>query len=317
MRDYAIVAFCPQPLVARCVKTIQKIAAGSIAVGVLVFAGKMLAAKVSGSTALFSDALEALVNVASSALALYALVIGAKPADEVHNYGHAKAELLSAVATGAMILLAALLIFHRAVLALWHPQGLAALESGLGLGLALNAGAGVVNAGWGLVLRHYGRKGRSPALLADAQHLFSDVLTSLGIVVALLVADWLHMPRLDPVIALVIAAQIAVMGWHTVMRSISGLLDEAPPPAITERIHQLVRERASGAIEAHDLRIRQAGHASFLEFHLVVPGEMTVNESHAICDRIEAALKAEMDGVIITIHVEPPEKAKHKGVLVP
>ena len=168
-----------------------------------------------------------------------------------------------------------------------------------------------------MVLRHYGRKDRSPALLADAQHLFSDVLTSLGIVIALLAADWLRMPRLDPIIALAIAAQIAVMGWHTVMRSISGLLDEAPPPAITERIHNLVRERASGAIEAHDLRIRQAGHASFLEFHLVVPGEMTVNESHAICDRIEAALKAEMDGVIITIHVEPPEKAKHEGVLVP
>ena len=105
-------------------KPILKIAAGSIAVGVLVFAGKMLAAKVSGSTALFSDALEALVNVASSALALYALVIGAKPADEVHNYGHAKAELLSAVATGAMILLAALLIFHRAVLRPVAPAGL-------------------------------------------------------------------------------------------------------------------------------------------------------------------------------------------------
>ncbi len=298
-------------------KPILKIAAGSIAVGVLVFAGKMLAAKVSGSTALFSDALEALVNVASSALALYALVIGAKPADEVHNYGHAKAELLSAIATGAMILLAALLIFHRAVLALWHPQGLAALEGGLGLGLALNAGAGAVNAGWAMVLRHYGKKDRSPALLADAEHLLSDVLTSVGIVIALLAAAWAHLPRLDPIIALAIAAQIAVMGWHTVMRSISGLLDEAPPPAITERIHNLVRERASGAIEAHDLRIRQAGHASFLEFHLVVPGEMTVNESHAICDRIEAALKAEMDGVIITIHVEPPEKAKHEGVLVP
>jgi cation diffusion facilitator family transporter len=299
------------------VKPIQKIAAGSIAVGALVFAGKMLAAKVSGSTALFSDALEALVNVASSALALYALIIGAKPADEEHNYGHAKAELLSAIATGAMILLAAFLIFHRAILALWHPEGLAALEGGLGLGIVLNAGAGGVNAAWGLVLRLVGRKERSPALLADAQHLFSDVLTSLGIVIALLVADWLRMPRLDPLIALGIAAQIAVMGWHTVMRSISGLLDEAPPHAITERIHQLVREHASGAIQAHDMRIRQAGPASFLEFHLVVPGAMTVHEAHDICDRIEAALKAEMEGVIVTIHVEPPEKAKKEGALLP
>lgn len=298
-------------------KPIQKIAAVSIAVGGLVFAGKMLAAKVSGSTALFSDALEALVNVASSALALYALVIGAKPADERHNYGHAKAELLSAIATGAMILLAALLIFHRAILALWHPEGLAALEGGLGLGILLNAGAGGVNAVWGLVLRHIGRKERSPALRADAEHLFSDVLTSIGIVLALLLVAWLRMPRLDPLIALVIAVQIAVMGWHTVMRSISGLLDEAPPSDVTERIHQVVREHADGAIQAHDMRIRQAGAASFLEFHLVVPEDMTVKEAHAICDRIETALKAEMHGVIITIHVEPPEKAKREGVLVP
>jgi cation diffusion facilitator family transporter len=299
------------------VKPIQKIAAGSIAVGCLVFAGKMLAAEFSGSTALFSDALEALVNVASSVLALYALIIGAKPADEEHNYGHAKAELLSAIATGAMILLAAMLIFHRAALALWHPEGLEALGSGLGLGLALNAGAGGVNAIWGLVLRHFGRRDRSPALVADAQHLFSDVLTSAGIIAALLLADWLRMPRLDPIIALATAGQIAVMGWHTVMRSISGLLDEAPPLAITERIHQLVREHAGGAIEAHDLRIRQAGSSSFLEFHLVVPGEMTVDDAHAICDRIEEALKTEMQGAIITIHVEPPERAKKEGVLVP
>jgi len=312
-----VVAFCRQALVARRVKPIRKIAAGSIAVGVLVFAGKMLAAKVSGSTALFSDALEALVNVAASGLALYALIIGAKPADDEHHYGHAKAELLSAITTGALILLAAVLIFHRAVLALWHPEQLATLEGGLGLGLALNAAAGVVNAVWAAVLRRYGKQARSPALLADSQHLFSDVLTSIGIVAALLVVDWLRMPRLDPVIALLIAGQIAVMGWHTVKRSISGLLDEAPPPAVTERIHALVREYASGAIEAHDLRIRQAGPASFLEFHLVVPGEMTVNESHAICDRIEAALKQEMHGAIITIHVEPPEKAKNDGVLVP
>jgi len=106
------------------------------------------------------------------------------------------------------------------------------------------------------------------------------------------------------------------MGGVTVIRSLSGLLDEAPPPAITARIQELVRDHATGALEAHDLRMRQAGPASFLEFHLVVPGEMTVAAAHEICDRVEAALKAEMAGVVITIHVEPEMKAKHKGVLV-
>ena len=298
-------------------RPVLKFALGSIGVGILVLAGKMAAAQVSGSTALFSDALEALVNVASSGLALYALILGAKPADDQHNYGHAKAELLSAVATGAMILIAALLIFQHATGELFHPHPLASLAGGLGLGLGLNALAGGVNALWGLALLRAGRHGRSPALIADAQHLFSDALTSAGIIVALLGASLTRLPILDPIIALAIAAQIAVMGGKTVMRSLSGLLDEAPPPAMTERIHHLVRTHASGAIEAHDLRIRQAGHASFLEFHLVVPGDMSVYDSHEICDRIEAALKAEMPGVVITIHVEPPHKAKHEGVLQP
>ena len=298
-------------------KPVLKIAAGSIVAGVLIFGCKMVAAKISGSTALFSDALEALVNVASSGLALYALIIAGKPADNEHNYGHGKAELLSAIATGAMILLAAMLIFQRAIDAFQHPHALAPLAGGLGAGLALNALGGGFNGLWAAVLFYAGKRGRSPALIADAEHLLSDVMTTGGILIALFAAGWFHLPVLDPVIALLIAAQIAYMGSKTVMRSISGLLDEAPPPDVTERIHGLVRQHATGAIEAHDLRMRQAGPASFLEFHLVVPGEMSVNESHEICDRIEAALKQEMDGAVITIHVEPEIKAKRIGALVP
>jgi len=298
------------------VKSTLKFAIFSIAVALAVFGCKMLAARLSGSTALFSDALESLVNVAASSLALYALNLSAKPADTEHTYGHAKVELLSAVATGAMILIAAVLIFQRAISVFLHPVPLAPLSHGLGAGLALNALSGAVNAAWAVTLRIVGRRGRSPALLADSQHLFSDVLTTIGIVVALLGAAILHLPLLDPLIALAIALQIAVMGGLTVLRSLSGLLDEAPPPAMTARIQALVRSHATGALEAHDLRIRQAGPASFLEFHLVVPGEMTVNAAHQICDRIEAALKAEMEGVVITIHVEPEMKAKKQGILV-
>jgi len=298
------------------VKSTLKFACCSIAVAFAVFGCKLLGARVSGSTALFSDALESLVNVAASSLALYALIVSVKPADREHPYGHAKVELLSAVATGAMILIAAVLIFQRAVNVLMHPIALAPLSHGLGGGLMLNGASGVVNGIWALVLRRVGRRGRSPALLADSQHLVSDVLTTLGILVALLGAALLRLPVLDPVIALVIAVQIAVMGGLTVLRSLSGLLDEAPPPAMTARIQALVRSHATGALEAHDLRIRQAGPASFLEFHLVVPGDMTVNAAHQICDRIEAALKAEMEGVVITIHVEPEMKAKKEGILV-
>jgi cation diffusion facilitator family transporter len=286
-------------------------------VGLAVLALKLGAARVSGSAALFSDALEALVNVAGSSMALYALQASVKPADSQHPYGHAKVELLSAVATGAMILVAAVLIFQRAVGDVVHPAALAPLHGWLGVGLALNAAAGGVFGLWALVLRVVGKRNRSPAMLADAKHLVSDVITTVGIVAALLVASWLHLPVLDPLIALAIAAQIAVMGVRTLLESFSGLLDEAPPAEMTARIQELVREYATGAIEAHDLRIRQAGPASFLEFHLVVPGAMSVAAAHDICDRIEAALKEEMAGVVITIHVEPEVKAKHEGILLP
>ena len=290
-------------------------AIGSIGVALVALALKFAAARVSGSAALFSDALESLVNVGASSLALYALVASRKPPDLRHPYGHAKVELLSAVTTGAVILLAGVLILKRALAALWHPPALAPLQGGLGFGLSLNGAAGLANLLWALMLRRISR--HSPALAADAQHLLTDVLTTLGIIVALVAAALLRLPVLDPVVALFIAAQVAIAGTYTLQRSFSGLLDEAPPPEMTARIQDLVRLHAAGAIEAHDLRVRQAGPSYFLEFHLVVPGGMTVAAAHDICDRIEAALKAEMDGVAITIHVEPEVKALHHGVLVP
>jgi len=297
-------------------KPVFKFAVASIGAGLAVLALKFAAARVSGSAALFSDALESLVNVGASSLALYALIGAAKPADRQHPYGHAKVELLSAVATGALILVAAVLIFERAYAAFWHHASLGPLSGGLGAGLALNASAGALIAIWAFWLRRAGAKYRSPALAADARHLESDVLSTIGIIAGLVLAALLHLPVLDPVIAVAIALQIAYAGAKTVLESLSGLLDEAPPPAMLARINELVREHGTGAIEAHDFRTRQAGAASFLEFHLVVPGAMSVSAAHDICDAIEAALKAQMPGVVITIHVEPEQKAKHEGVVV-
>jgi len=291
-----------------------KFALGSILVGACVLLLKFTGARISFSAALFSDALESLVNVASSLLALYALVAGAKPADRQHPYGHAKVELLSAVATGGMILVAAVLILQRAWFVFHHPTPLAALNGRLGIGLSLNAAAGLLNLVWAISLTHISTRAKSPALAADAKHLFSDVMTTAGIIFALGLAALFHRPILDPIIAVAIALQIALMGFLTILQSLSGLLDEAPPPAMRARIEDLVRANATGALEAHDFRTRQAGPASFLEFHLVVPGAMHVAEAHEICDRIETALKAEMQGVIITIHVEPEQKLKYEGV---
>ncbi|HEX7389587.1 MAG TPA: cation diffusion facilitator family transporter [Acidiphilium sp.] len=289
-----------------------RFALGSFGIGILVLGLKAAAWQVSGSAALYSDALESLVNVAAALMVFYALKTAAKPADSEHPYGHAKAELLSAVAEGSLIVLAAVLILQSAAKAILAPH----LPATPWLGLGLNAAGGVLNALWALVLNRTGASRRYPALAADQAHLIADAITTVGIVVGLAIAVLARIPLLDPLIAIAIACQIAMIGGRTVLQSLSLLLDRAPPPSIVERIRTLVGIHAIGAIEAHDMRVRQAGQSSFLEFHLVVPGGMSVSAAHEICDRIEAVLKTEMPGVIITIHVEPDHKAKHQGVLV-
>lgn len=297
-------------------KPVFKIASASILVGFAVLGLKLLASSISHSTALFSDALESVVNVASSLIALYGLYIAAKPADDVHHYGHDKAELISAVAIGTLIVVAALVIFDRSIIDFLHPAPLLPLSGGLGLGLCLNFLACLVNLLWSRVLRFFGCRWHSPSLMADAQHLASDVLASTGIIVTLLGAGFLHWRILDPLAALAVAVQIAWIGGKTVLASISGLLDEAPPPPVMKRMTELVRQHGSGAIEAHDFRMRQAGPSTFLEFHLVVPGRMSVHEAHEICDRIEQAMKQELPKMVITIHIEPEAKTKRQGVLL-
>ena len=287
-------------------------AAGSIAVGAVVLALKLAAWKITGSAALFSDAAETVVNVLAACVALGALSFAARPADANHPYGHDKAEFFSAVIEGVLIVLASVLIVEQAWMSWRNPVP---LEQGL-LGLGLNAVSSVLNVGWASLLLRRGKSLRSPALVADGRHLMSDVVTSVGVLVGVGLVLATGLQWLDPAVAVVAALYVLVSGISVIKGSVSGLMDEAPAEDVMDRIRAIVAEQAQGAIEAHDLRTRQAGRQTFLEFHLVVPGAMTVKDAHAICDRIEAALKAEMEGLMITIHVEPEGKAKHHGVLV-
>ncbi|HUZ64311.1 MAG TPA: cation diffusion facilitator family transporter [Acetobacteraceae bacterium] len=290
----------------------ERLAAASIAVGIAVLALKAVAWRLTGSAALYSDALESVVNVAASAVAWWTLVVAARPADANHPYGHDKAEFFSAVIEGVLIVVAALLILQHA----WVTFRAPTLSAAPWAGLVLNALATMMNGAWAAVLLRRGRQLRSPALLGDGRHLFADVITSTGVVAGVALAALTGILVLDPLLAAATAVHILWSGVRMVRESLSGLMDEAPNGEIMERIRNLVSTHAEGALEAHDLRTRHAGRLTFLEFHLVVPGTMRVDEAHAICDRIEAALKAEMEGLVITIHVEPEAKAKHQGVLV-
>lgn len=293
-------------------KRVERIATGTIALGLLVLALKTAAWWLTGSAALFSDALESTVNVAAGAMALVALRLAHRPADANHPYGHDKAEFFAAVIEGVLIIVAAGLILTEAWEAYQTPRVLEAPWIGLGL----NALATALNAGWAALLQREGRHHRSTALQADARHLSADVVTSFGVTLGLVLAVQTGHRLLDPLLAAAVAAYVLWSGMALVRDSVGGLMDAAPAAAIVERIRHLVGTHAMGAIEAHDLRTRHAGRLTFLEFHLVVPGDMRVAEAHDICDRIEAALKAEMEGLVITIHVEPEGKAKHHGVPV-
>jgi cation diffusion facilitator family transporter len=294
------------------VRQAERIAAGSIAIGVAVLALKLAAWQVTGSAALYSDAVESVVNVAASAIALFALRLAAKPADANHPYGHDKAEFFAAVIEGVLIVVAALTILDH-VWRVWrHPTPIQAPL----LGLALNGASTLLNLLWGMLLVRSGRRLRSPALAADGRHLIGDVVTSVGVLAGLALAVATGLAWIDPLLGGLTAVYILVSGALVIGDSVGGLMDAAPAAEIVARIRTLVGEHAQGAIEAHDLRTRHAGRLTFLEFHLVVPGAMRVADAHEICDRIEAALKAEMEGLMITIHVEPEGKAKHQGVLV-
>lgn len=290
----------------------RSIALGSVAVAIMVLGLKLTAWWMTGSIALFSDALESIVNIATAMAALFAVIVASRPADAALPWGYGKVEYISAVLEGVLVLLAALLILTEAWQGFSNPRVLEAPWQGL----MVNAAAGVLNGVWCVVLIREGRRRRSPALTADGRHLLSDVVSSAGVLVGVSLAALTGTAWLDPALAVLVAVAILWSGWSLLRDSVGGLLDVAVPKAVLDSIRQVIAAHADGAIEAHDVRTRQAGSALFVDFHLVVPGGMSVADAHQICDRIEEALRAEIEGLQVTIHVEPENKAKHSGIVV-
>ncbi|GAA6754740.1 cation diffusion facilitator family transporter [Thermus thalpophilus] len=276
-------------------------------VALLVLGLKALAYLLTGSVALLSDALESTVNVAAALAALLAIRLAQKPPDETHPFGHTKAEYFSAVLEGVLVVVAALLIAKEALPRLLRPVPLEGLGPGLGVSL-LAAG---VNALLAYHLLKEGRRHRSPALTADGYHVFSDVLTSLGVLAGVGLAGLTGFWLLDPLLAILVAGNILLMGFRLVRQSVGGLMDEGLSPAEVSRIRKTIAEALGGrALEVHDLKTRKAGNRAFLEFHLVVPGSMTVEEAHRLCDELERALEESFPGLAVTIHVEPESERK-------
>jgi cation diffusion facilitator family transporter len=285
---------------------IATLASWSIVVSLFVLALKVVAWRMTGSVALYSDALESIVNVIAATAALWAIHVSHKPADTDHPFGHHKAEYLSAVLEGVLIVVAALLILAE----VWRSWQLHAPLEQAWTGLAVNGAASVVNGIWATVLIRNGRARKSPALVADGQHIMTDVVTSVGVIAGLIGAVLTGWQILDPLLAIIVALNILWQGWHVIGSSMNGLMDRAVDMPEHMRIRDIISTHSKGALEVHDLKTRIAGRATFIEFHMVVDADMSVGESHVICDRIEDALKADIPSVRVIIHVEPDDEAK-------
>ena len=287
-------------------RRIRRLAGWSIVVALGVMALKFVAWRMTGSVALYSDALESIVNVIAAAAALWAISVSHKPADDDHQFGHHKAEYFSAVLEGVLIVVAALLILAEVWQAWQNPRPIEQAWQGL----AVNGVAAMVNGFWALLLIRVGRREKSPALEADGRHVMTDVVTSVGVIAGLVGAVLTGWSLLDPLLALIVALNILWQGWKVIGASLDGLMDRAVPMEETVRIRDVISANSKGALEVHDLKTRTAGRATFIEFHMVVDAAMSVGDSHAICDRIEAALKAEIPSMRVVIHVEPDDEAK-------
>lgn len=274
----------------------------SIAAAIATITLKLLAWRLTGSVGLFSDAAESLVNLVAAILALVALTIAARPADEAHEHGYDKAEFFSSGVEGALILVAAVAIGWSAFPRLFDPQPL----EQTGIGLAVSAVATAVNFGVARVLLTASRKYGSITLEADAHHLMTDVWTSVGVVAAVglvAVTGWI---RLDPIIAMIVAAQIIFTGVGLIRRSLMGLLDPVLPLEEREKVQALLERYADReGIKWHALRTRQSAARRFLNVHILVPGDWTVKRGHDLVDALEAELRQTLPMLHVTTHLEP------------
>ena len=275
----------------------------AIATALATIALKMAAYLVTGSVGLLSDAAESVVNLVAAFVALIVLHVAAKPADDNHHFGHSKAEYFSAAVEGIMIFVAAIVIIIAAVERFIRPQPL----EQVGLGLGISVAASILNGAVAFVLIRAGRRHRSITLEADGRHLFTDVVTSAGVIAAVVlvaVTGWL---RLDPVIAFIVGCNIIWTGWRLVRRSVDGLMDHTMSPEEHGRLTAVLGRFANEDVVFHGVRTRESGADSHVAMHVLVPGTWSVQRGHDLLEEVEEAVRTEFGRCEVVTHLEPIE----------
>ncbi|HMT04704.1 MAG: cation transporter [Solirubrobacterales bacterium] len=275
----------------------------SVMVALLTICMKLVAWLLTGSIGLLSDAAESVVNLVAAGIALIVILWSTRPADEDHAYGHEKADYLSAGFEGALILLAAVSIAYAAIDRLLNPAEL----TEVGVGLAITAVASLFNLITSRLLVRTGREENSMVLVADGRHLMTDVWTSAGVIAGVALVWMTGWETLDPIIALVVAANIVRTGVSLVSDSMSGLMDKALPDEELTRVSDVLQGYESREIHFHALRTRKAGRRTFISIHVLVPGGWSVKEGHDLAERVEEDLRSRFDHATVFTHLEPIE----------
>jgi cation diffusion facilitator family transporter len=275
----------------------------SIATGIVVFALKLLAYFLTDSVGLLSDAMESTVNIVAAVVALVALKAASKPGNARHHFGLSKAEYFSALFEGLMILIAAGLIMLTAIPRLLDPQPL----EDLGIGLTISAIASALNFAVATILMRAGLRHRSIVLQADSKHLMTDVWTSGGVIVAVLLVGWTGWLRLDPLIAMAVALNIVFAGLKLIGSSAMGLLDAALPEEENALIVEVLQRHQSDKVRFHALQTRESGRQRFVSMHVLVPGAWTVEQGHDLLEAVEEDIRHALPDTVISTHLEPIE----------
>ena len=277
----------------------------SLGVAIVTIALKFIAFRITGSVGLLSDALEGLVNLVGASLATAMLLIAARPPDENHSFGHDKAEYFSSVVEGTLIVLAAIGISAAAIGRIITPRPVEQAALGLGISVA----ASLVNLWVARLLLRVGRKSRSITLEANGQHLMTDVWTSAGVFIGVTAVALTGWQPLDPLVALVVAANVVRTGVRLVQRSVFGLMDTALPAEEQAQVRQVLERYAASGAQYHALRTRQSGPRRFLAMHVLVPGAWSVRRGHELLEALEADLRQVLPNTNISTHLEPLDEA--------
>ncbi len=275
----------------------------SIAAALVTMAIKFVGYILTGSVGLFSDAAESVVNLVAALVGLWAVTLAARPADEDHPYGYTKSEYFSSGVEGALILVAALIIAFEAIPRLFHPKS---IEQAF-LGLTFSLIGTLINGALAWFMLREGKKQRSITLEADAHHLFTDVLTTVGVLIGILLVVMTKWYILDPIVALLVALNILWTGFKLLRQTELGLLDTVLPPEDLKVVYEILGRYRQQNIDFHALRSRMSGRRRFMSFHVIVPGTWTVLKGHNICEEIELAIHAALPESTVFTHLEPRE----------